>query len=254
MAIDQSRATIKVNAAFESVIVVQNLYGTLALDKHDISSLKREGIRLYIQFGKGLSRSRNLALSYVATLYAWILDGDIKINKNELSRLVDLIRSSKDDTPFFLVKAKCLEHDRDFKRYNRFHCSSIEQILRVSSIEMIVNSTIQKNLGVWFNERLGLGGDFCGTEEADFLLSMYRKKKSKVSYFNIHPVIHTCMAENRSKPGISIFYARGNILRRIGGLKSLFIFFYWAVKFSYSWRTLKVISYLYKGYRYGLPS
>ena len=253
-AINESIKVAKTLPDIESIIVIQNLSKTLDVSSKYIDSLSKLKIRVYIQEGKGLSRSRNLAISKCRSEYIWILDGDIQFEIEEMKLLYCHLLSNKDDSISYSIKIKCLELDHYFKNYKYIELLGSLNFLKISSCEVIFKRSAC-NLSMPFNERLGLGAEFLGGEENDFLLKINKSNIATHKFLNFTPLKHTCLEENRSKANIKVLYAKGYVLRNTKNFLSFFVLIYWMIKFSFfKWKDFKSISYLVYGYFKGLPN
>ncbi|WP_336175054.1 glycosyltransferase family A protein [Alloalcanivorax xenomutans] len=252
-AIEQSLLVLSEEKSVCSVIIVQNLHGTFKFDHEDLDLYREKRIFIYFQEGKGLSRSRNLGLEKSKSNYVWILDGDVEFDIPIVSKLIFSLRNRSEKKSTLSIKIKCTECNKPYKNYKNKKMIKKSDFLKISSIEMIIAKAEQEKREVWFDEKLGLGAKYKGTEEVDFLLRFHGNDKDSHEFLDLFPAKHTCLGENRSRPEINIFYARGALLKKIGGLESVAIFIYWGVKFSFRWKNASIFFMLYEGYRHGLP-
>jgi hypothetical protein len=222
------------------------------LGKEATDRLEEKRVRVFIQHGKGLSRSRNMVLEENIAKYAWILDGDVEFDVPVVYELLRYLQGIGSDVCSLAVSVKSLEHDGYFRKFKKKARASDLELLRVTSFEVVVRSDIQKSTNTWFDEQIGLGTAYAGTEENDFLLRLKRRSQMRHELSDLCPLRHTCDINKRSKPTMEVLYARGRILRGLGAGGAC-VLVYWMVKFGLAWKSLRVVPMLYHGYRYGLP-
>jgi len=148
------------------------------------------GIRVINAFEKGLSKSRNLALSNSIGNLCVITDDDVvfkagflehilkAFNKNPASALISF-RVEK--APGVLYKKYPEEQVINTSWSNR---------LNIMSIEMVVNRKLLQPDTICFNEKFGLGSQFCMGEEALFINRIY-KSGLKIAMEPVVIAMHT---------------------------------------------------------------
>ncbi|NOH84559.1 glycosyltransferase family 2 protein [Vibrio sp. 03-59-1] len=136
---------------------------------------------------KGLSLSRNVALSYASGDYLWIMDDDVEIYDSAYCNLLEYIVLYPDVDMFVLNHASCYDSvklgfkERFLHKYNSFSISSIDMLIRRAAMESVV-----------FNESFGLGTKLQSGEEYIFtcdLLKSGKKIFKTNTVFSYHPPI-----------------------------------------------------------------
>lgn len=159
----------------------------------------------------GLSRSRNKLLKESESKWLWIQDDDIKIDFEELQKLVVALSESSEDLTF--IKVKSLENNNEFYKNYTFHNShKLTNSLKISSIEIIVRRKFVGHNNIKFDTKLGLGTDMPCGEENKFVLNLFQSN-AKVRYLDLAACFHTTELENRDIDHSGRFSARGYLLR-----------------------------------------
>jgi hypothetical protein len=152
----------------------------------------RGDVTLKVSTDVGLTKSRNeLIRSFFLTYhqsFAIITDDDVQYCELRFNDIHDLWCKSKFDVLTCKVQ---LPDGGDFSPYKRegFQHTS-RTINSVSSIEIIISSHINENIGqVLFDEKFGLGSIYTMGEEAIFLSDIL-KRKGRIFFSPIYTFIH----------------------------------------------------------------
>ena len=218
----------------DCVVIVQDLYKTLDNTEFDIQFLENKGVNVIYQPGSGLSRSRNLGVSLCNGEYIWVLDGDVTFRLGVISELLGVLKNYSSAICALIVSVLAIEDGNYLKYFRTKEAIWDFHIMRVLSIGIIFNRRAQAFSNVWFDERLGLGTLYGGTEENDFLLRLKRASGLSVASTSLAPLVHSSDSAERSIPTLNVLYARGRIARQLGGFFGLALAGYWVIRFSVS--------------------
>ena len=155
--------------------------------QYEIESLKEMGCTLVIDDGLGVSRSRNIGIKKCTSDFFWILDDDIYSNLEMVKSIISSIKSKNFDIYTFRIA-----HDYNgtlYKKYLTKQNVNKLQILKISSIEMVISKKIIDNYSILFNENFGLGSKYPSCEENLFLLECFNHKV-KIGHIPKIIVIH----------------------------------------------------------------
>lgn len=195
----------------------------------------------------GLSKSRNLILKSVSGDFVWFLDDDVTVTRASL----DAIFSVGCDVDVLLGQIGCSDAAGFYKNYRRKAVLPFS-LLRVSSIELIVNRARVLERNVFFDERLGLGAQYpCGEENA-FLLDLYRGG-ARFEWLNQVIVYHPCGGGEvrdyfRTEPQM---YARGVVARKFGWLRGGALCVYWSSRVFKRTGAFKLAASMVRGFLKG---
>jgi hypothetical protein len=167
---------------------------------------------------RGLSRSRNRALELCSCDYLWILDDDVLIEQSAFAK----IQKAIEDLPSAKVLTFEFVDIDDLKTLAKKYPPKRRlrgvELLRVSSIEIIVSVDFVKKSKIRFNINYGLGGEvFPSGEETVFLLDL---KDAGAEIFHIdqtivfHPLAGRSISKFWRMP--RRLYGMGTIARRFG--------------------------------------
>jgi hypothetical protein len=217
-----------------------------------------EKITLFCKSEKGLSKSRNYNVSNCATEYIWFLDDDIKFPE-DLGIIIKYLTNfiGEFGSPDGIIcQVQGMETGSTFKPYHyrkgggglgKFDC------LRVSSIEIIFSVAFLKTKSVTFNEKIGLGTEYPGNEEVNFLIDCY-ERGADIRWIDRFLVSHTEDVSVRQVEGSGVYKIRGATASRFGPI-GLLIISRWAFRL---WRCPKscinfyllMLRYYCKGYKW----
>ncbi|MRF68177.1 glycosyltransferase [Escherichia coli] len=134
----------------------------------------------------GLSLSRNIALTNSIGEYLWIMDDDVLIYSNALTKLENLISTYPNQDMYVLNFSEHeLENDNIvYKKANKYNAMSI------CSINMLLTKSVAKQFK--FNTKFGLGTNLPSGEEYIFSVDLINNRKNILitnEYFSCHPDI-----------------------------------------------------------------
>lgn len=197
---------------------------------------------------KGLSKSRNKILEESKSSNVWFLDDDVIPKVYDIKCILESINSKPAD--IWIGQIGCSDCFYDYKDYSKSRKGKLG-LLRVSSIEIIVNRFFVLNAGIKFNEKFGLGTLYPIGEENFFLLDLF-DFSPYIYYLNFKIIEHPCFEEKRefrtNQNLENILIVKGILARRIGGLTGLFLVIFWSFKFFYLYKKKFVVPYILKGY------
>lgn len=197
---------------------------------------------------RGLSRSRNRALELCSCDYLWILDDDVIIDPLACDKIRDALNRFQTDDVLTFEFADIVDRKTPAKQYPPIRRLTRLELLRVSSIEMVISARFAKENNLRFNISYGLGAWFPSGEETVFLLDM-RDTGAQIVHIDQVIVFHPLAGRNVGKfwrmP--RRLYGMGTIARRFGvaGL---------ALVFRWTWRGVRnrlpapIIVDLFRGY------
>lgn len=162
-----------------SDVVVVNQCGT---DHIEIFNYKGHCIKWIDSSTKGLSKSRNIALSNASGDIVILTDDDVEYVDDYVNKINTAFSSHPEvDIIAFQVEGK----DGKFKDYqNRETCLSYFTSMRVSSVEIAMKRKKILENNIWFNESFGSGAKYQMGEENIFLFNCL-KNKLKLFYVPI---------------------------------------------------------------------
>jgi len=195
----------------------------------------------------GLSKSRNLVLQSASGDFVWFLDDDVTVTRDSL----EAISSVGGDVDVLLGQIGCSDGPGFYKNYRRKTVMPFA-LLRVSSIELIVNRRKMLDRNVFFDERLGLGAQYpCGEENA-FLLDLYRSG-ARFEWLGKVIVFHPCGGSEvrdyfRTE---SQMYARGIVASKFGFWRGGLLCFYWSFRVVRKPAAIKLVLSMLRGFLMG---
>jgi len=201
-------------------------------------------------YEKGLSKSRNRAISLSTADICLISDDDVEFLDDIEEKIIKAFKKYPDaDIITFQVKTP---EGNDYKNYPKgSFVHNKRTILKVSSVEIAFkkSSVIANNLK--FDEHFGLGAMFPTGEEAIFL-SDALKAGLKIVYEPIPIVIHPQESSGKNFHQQNFFIAKGALFYRLFGIHAYWIGIIFLLKkrklFSH-FTFLSTISLLYSGIR-----
>ncbi|MFH4530042.1 glycosyltransferase [Vibrio diabolicus] len=177
---------------------------------------------------KGLSKSRNLLLEYCGTDWLWIQDDDIELDVSKVENFRTVLLNLSSDIA--LIKVGSSENKSMFYKDYSFHKKhSYTNMLRISSIEILVKTSFIKEKSIRFNEDYGLGTSLPCCEENLFLISCFNNA-ARFSYLDYVLCYHTTLEESRNIDYSKRLLARGSFLNFIPLKLRLLLFFSWVVR------------------------
>lgn len=172
-----------------------------------------KSVKIFNSFDIGLSKSRNLALSYATTDWCLISDDDLVYVANFEKMIYEGIKTFNSSG---VIVFKSLVNNslprRKFPEKSKLQLNAFEQF-NVASFEMLLNRSVD-NAPI-FNTNFGLGADqFLFGEEA-IVMKDYMHCQRQISYYNkaivYHPVESTGTLYNHNLR----YYTKGAILKYI---------------------------------------
>lgn len=142
--------------------------------------LIREDIRVIPLYSKGLTRSRNAALSEATAEWLLFSDDDMDYSASDLRNLLSTLRGAASLPDIILFRC-----DLPFKPYPEDKCSLAEARRKgywVSSVEIAVRPHKIIGAGVSFNESFGLGSGRFPAGEEDIMLYDAAKRHLQIKY------------------------------------------------------------------------
>uniref|UniRef100_UPI000CEC6FFE glycosyltransferase family A protein n=1 Tax=Acinetobacter indicus TaxID=756892 RepID=UPI000CEC6FFE len=179
-------------------------------------------------FERGISKSRNRAISNASADICLITDNDVYFDKN----ILRTIQKSFDDYPeadILTFQIETPEGDR-FKNYKKdFFWHNNLSVAKVSSVEIAFRrkSIIEKNLK--FDENFGLGSMFPTGEEYIFL-SDALKSGLKIGYIPEVIAYHPKESSGGDFKNLSLIEAKGAMIRRVFGFKGIIVCLFFSLK------------------------
>lgn len=198
----------------EILVVSQGEEQTTKSEVHGIKVIKSDSI--------GLSKSRNIAIDMARTPWIWFQDDDFNPSIEKLPPLIDHLQNVKSNA--VLVKVGAQENKgKYFKDYSRLSRLNILNVFKVSSIEIVAQTSFIREMNVRFNEKLGLGTDMPSCEENLFIYQLLRKShgSNPIDYYHEILCFHTTIIESRNIDHQKRFVARGYLLGHVNVLLSI---------------------------------
>ena len=229
------------------VVVVQRW-----TDEHKQIIKEFPDINFVWQQGKGLSRSRNAALMCSQGEYTWLLDDDVELQTEDIKYILQYLALNS-EIDFFRVKIGCIEwRDKFFKNYRKISRVKRLNLLQVSSIELIGRTQFIKQQQLQFNENIGLGTPYQGSEEIHFLLDAW-DKGAKFEFIDKVLIRHTCIFDERVLDDNNIFKIRGATASRFG-LLGVLLLGRWGIRSLFKEKKPIYIYHLFIGFCRGYSS
>ncbi|BDA01585.1 glycosyltransferase [Vibrio cholerae] len=177
-------------------------------------------VKYYPVFEKGLSKSRNYAISKSESDIIWFMDDDVKILENAYENIISVFNDLDCDCVVFnhtsdkkLLRSFFIEQKKTAKILNLYNSTG------VSSIDICLRrSSLSKDADLKFDESFGLGSNNPSGEEYIFISDLIKAGK-KVFKSSLVTSYHKLEAS-----GLDFFssreklYAKRNMLVRIFGL------------------------------------
>lgn len=171
-------------------------------------------VRVVNLFGKGLSKSRNLALENAVGKILVLADDDIVYQEGFVSKIIASHNKYKDAS---VITFSAIREDGSLrKKYSpvsKIKMNSFE-ILNTSSIEITLKRSSIENSDVQFDENFGLGSTFEMGEETTFLFDLKNKKKQLVFLPQVI-VRHDFNTTSQKRSILENYYIQGALFTRI---------------------------------------
>lgn len=184
---------------------------TQVVEKIQSASALGENVEYLPLNNRGISKSRNAAISHCRTRYIWFFDDDLTVLDDAHNSVMSALERSADIYLFETqtpngVKRAIYPRDRA--------TPSSRNLLRVASFEILADVEFLRQHSIYFDERMGLGSDegMPMGEEAVFL-SLARRAGAQIHHVALvlatHPEVSTGKLVNEPN-----FYAKGGALAR----------------------------------------
>jgi hypothetical protein len=209
---------------------------------------KITNVRLVLDEGIGLSRSRNLAIRNTTCDYLWFLDDDVALVNNPVSKMKKCIEGYRDFVNTFRIIAK--EGGKPYKKYSNKRVLSRLDLLKVSSIEIVIPVGIVRRKDVYFREDFGLGTNRPTSAENLFLIDMYRSG-IPVCHHPLYVISHPRLDRRKLLRRPEILFTKGIVAREVGRVIGLFLLIRWGYRALRQGVSLDLLRYLWQGYSTG---
>ncbi len=218
-------------------------------------NLEKNNLQLRISFiyggKKGVAKSRNIAIKESNSKFLLFFDSDCKFNR-EISDFLNYLKSTKTQTKYIFFSK-----DTNYKSESLSFLPTINKIailpriiydfafasiaiIKSPTYNIIVNPYFCRQNNIFFDPNLGLGSYYRQSDEALFLINLFKSlSKNKLKFSNLH-LADIVDAESKSHEIKSeLFYSlqsKGYVLRKgfnifLGILFILPVSIIFAVKF-----------------------
>lgn len=188
--------------------------------KYTPPELNRPDISLSHIYGRGISKSRNHAISLATGDICLICDDDVRYTNEYINTIIYIFQKKKPDVALFKIKTG--NGESEYKNYPPYEYKlEIDKMHWPSSIEIAFRTQSIKNM-IFFDERFGLGTALVGGEEYFFIRDSIEKDLN-VHYYPFYIVGHSLESTNKSlhKYDRKKIMGRGAADARINGWFSL---------------------------------
>ena len=177
---------------------------------------------------RGLSRSRNHALSHAAGEICLLSDDDLYYKENIESLIIQAFEENPTaDIITFQIETPEGKPFKNYKTEPFWHTK--RTIMRVASVEMAFKRNAIEESHLRFDENFGLGAEF-PTGEENIFLSDALDKKLKVLFVPLPIVIHPLESSGKDFNNVKLIQAKGAMFERIFGLSGYGVSFLFALK------------------------
>ncbi|MEQ4627257.1 glycosyltransferase family A protein [Providencia manganoxydans] len=136
----------------------------------------------YIQSNtKGLSISRNIGLKNSTADYIWIMDDDVVVFEDSLTKFRELLSSFPEFDMYVVEHSNTLSRS---KSHNQCKIINYYSAMSISSIDMIIKKSSINT--IHFDEKFGLGTNYPSGEEYIFAVDMLKNKKKLLKVFDVY--------------------------------------------------------------------
>ncbi|MBF4516291.1 glycosyltransferase family 2 protein [Flavobacterium sp. ANB] len=171
-------------------------------------------VRVINSFGKGLSKSRNLALENAIGKILVIADDDIVYQEGFITKIIHAYHKFPEAA---VINFSVVNSEGNLiKKYplNPKSSLNIFDILNTSSIEITLNKSIIHAEKIQFDEKFGLGGIFEIGEEAVFLFDL-KEKKRQLAFESEIIAKHENQTSSNKKNIAERYYIHGALFSRV---------------------------------------
>ncbi len=233
----------KLNIKTDVVIINQN-----SKNSYIEENLNNNSVKFICCNQKGLTKSRNLALSYASNEICIFCDDDVIYNNNHK----DIILKAFQDIP----DADIIIFDIERINYNRLlkPIKKIRKAPRYKSYGSVRIAFKRKSLeqkNIWFDNNFGSGSIYSSGEESILLRKAHMKKLNIYEYPAIIARVDFKQSTWREGYNEKFFYDKGAMLSEIyPNLKYLFMFYYViSFKKSSHLKIANILKWIIKGIR-----
>ena len=177
--------------------------------------------------GIGISRSRNIGISYASSDYIWFMDDDISLNHDAIPTVKKYMQRYKAD--IFTIRTLCLSTGDPYKVYPNKDKLTRCNIIGISSVEIIASRQLLINSKVTFNESLGLGTKYPSCEENIFLLDLY-DLGAHLMHIPEFVQKHAPFNYRKAFTNPKTLFAKGVFCKRYNGMTGFLLIFYWILR------------------------
>ncbi|WP_060983148.1 glycosyltransferase family 2 protein [Vibrio splendidus] len=143
-------------------------------------------VRYVRSYSRGLSKSRNIALSNTKAKYLWIMDDDVTILSQSKGIVFDIL-SKYPDCGLYIVSHS--DDEKSFTSEYKVNSIGLLKSFKVASIDMIID--VETLDGINFDEMFGLGSEYPSGEEFIFTNQVLKRGFSVLKFSivaSIHPL------------------------------------------------------------------
>ncbi|HCV02438.1 MAG TPA: hypothetical protein DG048_07325 [Pseudoalteromonas sp.] len=226
------------------VIIVHQLLNApdseLYMRKREELSRFSSNILVVLDPSSGLSRSRNKAIANSSAEYLIISDDDNIIIGEDFERIYDFLVSN--NVHVGLAKIKTPE-GLDYKSYASFSSEIRNPIdlMKVSSLEIILSKEYIDSQDVLFDERFGLGSQLPSCEEFIFTTELF-KKGANVRRLPFYISVHPFESSGKEFDNKMLLNAKGAAFKKVFGFPlGVLISLLFSIKVSFKFSSAKLL-------------
>ncbi|EHZ7430924.1 glycosyltransferase family A protein [Vibrio cholerae] len=200
------------------IIIVHQLLNNSDLQSYKVArdSLveKYKNIKIVVDEGKGLSRSRNIAIKNATRKWCFISDDD---NVYDLSAMLKLIVCAENENVDIALGRIAATDEIDYKNYSKYRKAvTLLNATGVSSIEICINRDVFLNSGLCFRESFGLGALYPSCEEF-IMIADALKAGLKIKRFPEYITRHPLESSGKNIENKDILKAKGKAFKLVFG-------------------------------------
>jgi glycosyltransferase involved in cell wall biosynthesis len=217
-----------------SFIVVQQLLDLgdtpeLVEQRNNLLKINQSKLKVIVDDGIGLTRSRNIAIKHSTSKYLIIADDDIYYDKNCFLNLLSFIERNPDSD--VIISRVRSPGGKPHKKYsNKQELVSKIAAISVSSVEIILKREKGSDLSYRFDESFGLGTNLPACEELLFISALLDLKK-KIVYFPEYLVVHPEDSSGKLMVNDKELAARGAAFNKVFHFGFVFVLAFWVKNF-----------------------
>ena len=217
---------ININYDFKVILVTQGNY--LEIEKlirkyeFNITFIKDEG--------RGLSRARNIGLKHVSSGLIFFADDDNWYTNETLNKYLAYMQRNECDIGIFQYYDPNLQKYPKNYKHSYIKNLSYLKLLKVSSIEIVIDADKVSKKDILFDEKFGVGTKIPSGEE-NILLTSLKKKKYIISYYPSILSFHPYKSFNNTRLDKKFFVEKKKLFKRMyGNILGTFIYFIFKTK------------------------